>query len=214
LNRGVPAKVWVDVLSRINPILAASHVTDMILFGSQAMSVYMERALASKDIDLIAPNITQNTLERTRDALRPIAVQTPTYDHLVGEYAGRAYPVSHIYLRHVSGFPFVVEFFENFLGYESNRLNPYLTLKNRWGLELQVPLPEAIIATRLAFRPPERVSRFNASRLNRFIKHIHHVDWTTVNAFIEAFELRAVVQENLAQLRGKAISVIGASKIM
>ena len=212
-NRRAPARIWIDVLTRIRPILAASHVTDMILFGSQAMSAYMERALASKDIDLIAPNMSQNTLEKTRDALKSIAVQTPTYDHLVGEYAGRTYPVSHIYLRHVSGFPFVVEFFENFLGYESNRLNPYLTLKNKWGLELQVPLPEAIIATRLAFRPPERVSPFNASRLNRFIKHIHHVDWTKVNAFIDAFELRAVVGGNLAQLRTKGISVVGASKI-
>jgi len=173
----------------------------------------MERALASKGIDLIAPNMTQNTLEKTRASLRPIALQTPTYDHLVSEYAGRAYPVSHIYLRHVSGFPFVVEFFENFLGYESSRLNPYLTFKNRWRLELQVPLPEAIIATRLAFRPTERVSPFNASRLNRFIKHIHHVDWTKVNAFIDAFELRTVVGGNLAQLRTKGISIVGALKV-
>jgi len=213
-NRRVPAKIWIDVLTRITPILAASHVTDMILFGSQAMSAYMERAVGSKDIDLIAPNMTQATLEKTRDALRPIAIQTPTYDHVVGEYAGRAYPVSHIYLRHGSGFPFVVEFFENFLGYESNRLNPYLTLKNRWGLDLQVPLPEAIIATRLAFRPPESVTPSNASRLNRFIKNIHNVDWGTVNAFIDEFELRTVVEANLAQLRRKRISIIGASKIM
>jgi hypothetical protein len=87
----------------------------------------------------------------------------------VGECAGRTCPVSHIYLKHISGFPFAIEFFENFLGYKSNRLNPFLTLKNKWGLELQVLLPEAIIATRLAFSPPERVSPANASRLNRFI---------------------------------------------
>jgi hypothetical protein len=210
----VPAKIWIDVLTRITPILAESHVTDMILFGSQAMSAYMERALASKDLDLIAPGITPNILEKTQDELKQIAAQTPTYGHLVGEYAGRTYPVSHIYLKHVTGFPFVIEFFENFLGYESNRLNPFLTLKNKWGLELQVLLPEAIIATRLAFRPPERVSPFNASRLNRFIKHIGNVDWRMVNAFINAFELRTVVGENLAGLRAKRISINGASKIM
>ncbi len=213
-NRRVPAKIWIDVLMRITPILAESHVTDMTLFGSQAMSAYMERALASKDLDLIAPGITPNTLEKTRDELKQIAAQTPTYGHLVGEYAGRTYPVSHIYLKHVTGFPFAIEFFENFLGYESNRLNPFLTLKNKWGLELQVLLPEAIIATRLAFRPPERVSPFNASRLNRFIKHIGNVDWRMVNAFIDAFELRTVVEENLAGLRAKRISINGASKIM
>jgi len=213
-NRQAPAKIWIDVLTRITPILAESHVTDMILFGSQAMSAYMQRALASKDIDLIAPGMTPNTLEKTRDELKQIAAQTPTYDHLVGEYAGRTYPVSHIYLKHVSGFPFVIEFFENFLGYESNRLNPYLTLKNKWGLELQVLIPEAIIATRLAFRPPQRVSPSNASRLNRFIKHIGNIDWRMVNAFIDAFELRTVVVENLAGLRAKRISINGASKIM
>jgi hypothetical protein len=32
-------------------------------------------------------------------------------------------------------------------------------------------------------------------------------------AFIDAFELRAVVGGNLAQLRTKGISVVGASKI-
>jgi hypothetical protein len=186
----------------------------MILFGSQAMSAYMERALASKDIDLIAPGVRPSTLEKTRDELKQIATKTPTYDHLVGEYAGRPYPVSHIYLKHVSGYPFVIEFFENFLGYESKRLNPFLTLKNKWGMGLQVLLPEAIIATRLAFRPPERVTPFNASRLNRFIKHIRHVDWRLVNAFIDAFELRTVVAENLAGLRAKRISINGASKIM
>jgi predicted nucleotidyltransferase len=213
-NRGAPAKIWIDVLRRITPILTESHVTDMILFGSQAMSAYMERALASEDIDLIAPGIRPNTLEKTRDELKQIAAQTPTYDHLVSEYAGRPYPVSHIYLKHMSGYPFVIEFFENFLGYESTRLNSFLTLKNKWGLELQVLLPEAIIATRLAFRPPERVSRFNASRLNRFIKHIRHVDWKIVNAFIDAFELRTVVAENLAELRAKRISINGTSKII
>jgi len=213
-NRRPPAKIWIDVLRRITPILAESHVTDMILFGSQAMSAYMVRALASKDIDLIAPGMTPSILEKTREELKQIAAQTPTYDHLVSEYAGRPYPVSHIYLKHMSGFPFVIEFFENFLGYESKRLNSFLTLKNKWGMELQVLLPEAIIATRLAFRPPERLSPFNASRLNRFIKHVRHIDWRIVNAFIDAFELRAVVTENLVGLRAKGISINGASKIM
>jgi hypothetical protein len=213
-NRRAPAKIWIDVLARITPILAESHVTDMILFGSQAMSAYMERALASKDIDLITSGMTPNTLKKARDELKQIATQVPAYDRLVDEYAGRAYPVSHIYLKHVSGFPFVIEFFENFLGYDSNLLNPFLTLKNKWGLELQVLLPEAIIATRLAFRPPERVTPFNASRLNRLIKHIGKVDWRMVNAFIDTFELRTVVGENLAALRAKRISINGASKIM
>jgi len=69
------------------------------------LTLATERALASKGIDLIAPGIRPSTLEKTRDELKQIAAQTPTYDHLVGEYAGRTYPVSHIYLKHMSGPP-------------------------------------------------------------------------------------------------------------
>jgi len=209
-----PASVWIEVLRKITPILTQSNVTDVILFGSQAMSVYMERALASKDIDLIAPGITQIALERAVQELRQIAYQTPTYDHVVSEYSGRRYPVSHIYMKHRRSFPFVVEFFENFLGYESTRLNPFLDLEQKWGLELQVLSPEAIIGTRLAFRPPERITPFNASRLNRFIRHVGRVDWKTVNDFIDAFDLRTIVTENLTLLRSKRISIAGYSHIM
>jgi len=209
-----PASVWIEVLRKITPILTQSNVTDVILFGSQAMSVYMERALASKDIDLIAPGITQIALERAVQELRQIAYQTPTYDHVVSEYSGRRYPVSHIYMKHRRSFPFVVEFFENFLGYESTRLNPFLDLEQKWGLELQVLSPEAIIGTRLAFRPPERITPFNASRLNRFITHVGSVDWKTVNDFIDAFDLRTIVTENLTLLRSKRISIAGYSHIM
>jgi len=46
------------------------------------------------------------------------------------------------------------------------------------------------------------------------MKHIRHVDWEVVNAFIDAFELRTVVRENLAGLKAKRISINGASKII
>jgi hypothetical protein len=173
----------------------------------------MERALSSKDIDLIAPAVTINTLERLSDELTQVAEKKPAYDYLVEEYSGRRYPVGHIYLKHKKGFPFVLEFFQNFLGYESTRLTPFLTFKEKWGLWLQVPSPEAIIATRLAFRPPERITPFNASRLNRFIRKVGKVDWSEVNAFIDAFELRTTIRENLAALSSKQISITGSSKI-
>lgn len=213
-TRRVPAKIWIEVLKKITPLLAECNVNDVILFGSQAMSVYTERALASKDIDLIAPVMSINGLERLRNELTPLASQRPTYDYQVGEYLGRKYPVRHIYLKHRNGYPFVLEFFENFLGYESTRLTPFLTFKEKWGLWLQVPLPEAIIATRLAFRPPERITPFNASRLNRFIKTLGRVDWSQVNAFIDTFELRTVIAQNLAALSSKRISISGSSRII
>jgi hypothetical protein len=207
-----PARVWIDVLKKITPVLAKCDANDVIIFGSQAMSVYMERALASKDIDLIVPAITINSLEKSCDELTQIAGKKPTYDYQVGDYLGRRYPIGHIYLTH-SGFPFVVEFFQNFLGYESLRLTPFLALKEKWGVWIQAPSPEAIIGTRLAFRPPERITPFNASRLNRFIRTLGTIDWSEVNTFIDTFELRTIVQENLAELKSKRISIIGSSKI-
>jgi len=212
-TRRPPAKIWIDVLRRIMPKLAECHVNDVILFGSQAMSVYMERALASKDIDLIAPAVTINTLEKLCDEIIHMAEKRPVYDYLVEEYLGRRYPIGHIYLKHKSGFPFVLEFFQNFLGYESTRLTPFLAFKEKWGLWLQVLSPEAIIGTRLASRPPERITPFNASRLNRFITKLGRVDWSEVNAFIDAFELRTIVKENLAALSSKQISITGSSKV-
>ncbi|MDG6940200.1 MAG: hypothetical protein JRN39_07355, partial [Nitrososphaerota archaeon] len=59
----VPAKIWIDTLGQITPVLSKSDANDVILFGSQAMSVYTERALASKDLDLVVPGITIDILE-------------------------------------------------------------------------------------------------------------------------------------------------------
>jgi hypothetical protein len=208
-----PAKIWVGVLKVITPILAECHVTDVILFGSQAMSVYMERSLASKDLDLIAPNMSPNTLKKLCDELTQMAEKRPEYDFRVGDYMGREYPVAHIYLKHQSGFPLVLEFFQNFLGFTATRLAPFLTFEKRWGMEIQAPSPEAIIGTRLAFRPPDRITSFNASRLNRFIKHLPRINWAEVNTFIDTFDLRPIVTSNLDVLRTRKISIIGSSKI-
>ena len=208
-----PARVWIEVLRKIVPVLDEARVHDVILFGSQSMSVYMQRALASKDLDLIAPGVAINSLEKLADALAEMSSQRPTYDQYVGEYLGRRYPVSHIYLKHKDGFPFVLEFFDTFLGYPATKLAPFLSIKDKWGLSLQVPTPEAIIATRLAFRPPERITPTNAMRLNRFIRRTRKVDWSEVNAFIEEFKLRSLVLENIDALRSKHISITGTSKI-
>src|SRR3990172_9527202 len=103
-----PAHVWIDVLRRITPILSKSDANDVILFGSQAMSVYTKRALASKDLDLIVPGITIRLLEALCDELQQISGKKPVYDYTVGEYLGRRYPVGHIYLAHISGFPVIL----------------------------------------------------------------------------------------------------------
>lgn len=206
-----PAKVWIEALKKIIPILADCNVNDVILFGSQAMSAHM---LASKDMDLIAPGVTINTLERLSNELVQVATRKPVYNHQVDDYEGRRYPVGHIYVKHKSGYPFVIELFETFMGYRATRLAPFLTFKEKWSLWLGAPTPEAIIGIRLAFRPPERITPTNAMRLNRFIRNIRRVDWSEVNTFIDTFNLRPLVLENLETLRSTHISITGSSKII
>jgi len=210
-----PARIWIDILRRITPVLSESDANDVILFGSQALSVYSERALASKDLDLIVPGITIRILEELCDELAKAVGKRPVYDFTVGEYVGRRYPVGHIYLRHSSGYPLVVEFFQTFLGFESRRLTPFLTFKRKWGMRVQVLTPEAIIGARLSFRPPERITPLNAMRLSRFIKTLgKSIDWPMVNSFIDTFGLRNMVRENMEELGSKHISIVGSSKIL
>jgi hypothetical protein len=209
-----PARIWVETLKRITTVLSNSDANDVMLFGSQAMSVYTQRALASKDLDLIVPGINIRVLEDLCDEFTDSAGKRPVYDFTVGQYSGRRYPVGHIYLRHGSGYPLVVEFFQTFLGFESRKLTPFLTFRQKWGINVQVLVPEAIIGTRLSFRPPERVTRFNAMRLSRFIRSLgKSIDWSIVNSFLDAFQLRGVASENIDELRAKRISIPGSSNL-
>jgi hypothetical protein len=210
-----PARVWIDVLRRIMPVLAASEANDVVLFGSQAMSVYTPRALASKDLDLIVPGVTVSILEKLCVELAGPDSGRPEYDFMVGEYSGRRYPLGHIYLKHAYQHPLVVEFFQTFLGFETRRLTPFLTLKERWGMRFQVLTPEAIVGSRLSFRPPERITPFNARRLARFISSMgEEIDWSEVVSFMDAFDLRGVAIDNLRELKSRHIFVPGSSNIL
>jgi hypothetical protein len=122
--------------------------------------------------------------------------------------------VGGCHLRHGSAYLLVVEFFQTFLGFGSRKLTPFLTFRQKWGINVQVLVPEAIIGTRLSFKPPERVTRFNAMRLSRFIRSLgKSVDWSIVNSFLDAFQLRGVASENIDGLRAKRISIPGSSNL-
>lgn len=190
-----------------------TEANDVVVFGSQAMSVYLDRALPSKDLDLIVPSVSPGSLKKARDALAGLVPKPPSYDFGVFDYEGRDSPVGHVYLRFPDGSPLVVELFQTFLGFEARRLAPYLTFKERWGMRLQVPVPEAVIAIRLSFRPPERITPFNAARLSRFIRGRAGVDWRAVNAFLDDFGLRPVATENLRRLRSMRILVPGTEEV-
>ena len=203
-----PAKLWVEALARVGSALSKGEATDFVLFGSQAMSVYLERALPSNDLDLIVPAVSPRVLASVREALG-----RPEYDFGVFDYEGRDYPVGHFYVRYPDGTPLVVELFQTFLGFEARRLTPYLAFRERWGMRLQVPVPEAVVATRLSFRPPERITPFNAARLSRFIRAMGRVDWKMVNAFLDEFGLRGVALDNLRVLRSKRIAIPGTAAL-
>jgi hypothetical protein len=203
-----PAKLWVGALARVEAALSEGEANDSILFGSQAMSVYLERALPSRDLDLIVPEVGPGVMARVRDALG-----RPAYEFGIFEYEGRDYPVGHFYLRYPDGTPLVVELFQTFLGFDARRLTPYLTFRERWGMRLQVLTPEAVIATRLSFRPPERITPFNAARLSRFVRAMGRVDWKVVNNFLDDFGLRGVARENLRLLRSKRIVIPGTGAV-
>ena len=69
-----------------------------------------------------------------------------------------------------------------------------------------------MLASGLAFRPPERTTRFNAARLSQFIRGLgRSLDWSEVDRFIDS-GLRALVVENLRLLRAKGVIVQRASK--
>ncbi|MGI0069318.1 MAG: hypothetical protein ACREAN_03570, partial [Nitrosopumilaceae archaeon] len=115
---------------------------------------------------------------------------------------GRRNPVFSISLRAQSEKPFVVELFQTYLGFPITRLTPYATFVRRWKNDFQTLTIEAVIATRLAFRPPERITPLNADRLNRFIDSVaRKVDWSKVDAFVKDFQLEQSIEENLKQLQ-------------
>ncbi|MDG6903048.1 MAG: hypothetical protein JRM80_13970 [Nitrososphaerota archaeon] len=203
-----PAKVWVATLAKVASALSESEANDFVVFGSQAMSVYLERALPSRDLDLVVPGVSPKVLELVRGALG-----RPEYDFGVFDYEGRDYPVGHFYLRHADGTPLVVELFQTFLGFDPRRLTPYLTFRERWGMRLQVMVPEAVVAARLSFRPPERITPFNAARLSRFVRALGRVDWQKVGAFLDDFGLAGVALENIRALRAKGIAIPGTPSL-
>jgi hypothetical protein len=210
---------WKKILNATCDELSRLGASDVWVFGSQAMSLHMsERALASKDLDLLASGLSMKmveqlciTLVRYSDGRRPnYSFQNPLYD-------GRSNPVFSISLKARNERPFVVELFQTYLGFPLTKLTPYATIVHRWNREFQTLTIEAVIATRLAFRPPERISPFNAARLNRFIQSVRSqkIDWRKVSTFAKDFQLEQRINENLEELaRRHNLKIKGSDKLL
>jgi len=189
---------------------------DVWVFGSQAMSLHMKnRALASKDLDLIATGVDMKMVKQLRSTLAMYSDgRPPDFQLQNSTYDGREYPVFSISLLAQNERPFVIELFQTYLGYDVRRLTRYSVFVNRWGNQFQTLTVEAVIGTRLAFRRPEGISSLNARRLNAFIESVRsQFKWKNVEAFVRDFQLEQVIVENLRDLRRRNLKITDSEKL-
>ncbi len=194
---------WIAILRYAYPFLREQQsVGDLLLFGAQALSLCMKSPLRSKDLDFLSSQVGLRQMETLADRLSTLenvqhkstTVQTKTFD-------GRNMTTYAIELR-INRKPFFVELFDSVLdGRPLSLLQPYVELRKRWGLEVWLPNREATLVLRLAFRPPEGISRLNALRLNGFIKENHRrLDFPQVRLILTEWGIANWVERNLTEL--------------
>lgn len=195
-------KEWIELLRVACKFLWEEKVGGLLLYGSQAMSVYMKSPLRSKDLDLLSSQVSFRHMEAMAEKLseikgveyRTALVQTRTFED-------RKMTIYAVELR-VAGKPFFVEVFDRILdGRSPSILQRYVEPRKRWGLNFWCPTREAIVALRLAFRQPEGITRLNAIRLNRFIRENQRsLRLKLVSAIIKEWGIQDWVEKNLVDL--------------
>jgi hypothetical protein len=206
---------WSSILIATYAELVRLGAGDVWVYGSQAMSLHMTRPLASKDLDLLVSGMKMGIVRELCKFLAPFSSEREPYFNFQSPvHEGKQNPVFSVYLGGPNEKPFAIELFQTYNGHELKELAPYAVHMNRWKTEFQTLSIEAIIATRLSFRPPDRISSFNAQRLNRFIRATRDkVDWSIVSEFAKRFQLERRIIENLIVLRQHGIEIIDASKL-
>ena len=213
-----PPKDWVEVLRVAYPFLRNKQkVGDLVLFVSQTLSVYMKSSLRSKDLDLLSGQVGPRQIEalsKELGTLNNVEVRANTvHTRMFGPRKMTTYAIE---LR-IRGVPFFVELFDRILdGQPPSILRPYVDLAKRWKLEIWVPDREATMALRLSFRQPEGITRFNATRLNSFIKeNRNRLRFNQVASILRSWKMEAWVTKNLIDLyQRNNLRIIGDSKII
>jgi len=213
-----PPRDWVKVLRVAYPYLQSrENVSDLVLFGSQALSVYMKSPLRSKDLDLLSGQVGPRQVEGLSEELAElenVEIRTSTVQtRMLGSAKMTTYTIE---LR-IKGKPFFVELFDHILnGQPPSALQPYVQSVKRWNLEIWVPDVEATMALRLSFRQPEGISRFNATRLNRFVQENRKLlRFDRVASILENWKMETLVEKNLIDLhRRNNLRIIGDNKIV
>ncbi len=197
-----PARDWTLVLRAAYPLLRERGVGDLVLFGSNALSLYLQNPLKTKDLDFVSSQIGPTHLENLAQALAKtpgIEFRSTTIQSKPLQYGTmRTYAVE---LR-INGKPFFVEVFDKILdGRPLSNLAAQVRKVRKWGMDLWAPSLEAVVVLRLAFRRPEGISRFNATRLNRLIQeNKENLKVRTVRRLIQEWGATRTVTENLIEL--------------
>lgn len=206
------------ILRQAYPFLREQQsVGDLLLFGSQALSFYMKSPLRSKDLDFLSAQVSLRQMEALAEGLAAIenvqykatTVQTKRFD-------GRKMTTYAIELR-INRKPFFVELFDSVLdGRPLSILQPFVELKEPWGLEVWLPNREATLVLRLAFRSPEGISRLNAVRLNSFMKeNRRRLDFGQVRSILTEWRIVNWVERNLTEHCGRnRIRILDDRKII
>lgn len=210
-------KEWIALLRVAHSFLMEQGIGDLLLYGSQAMSVYMTNPLRSKDLDLLSSQVSFRQMEALADKLSEIKeVQYKTTTAQTRRFEDRKMTTYSVELR-VASKPFFVEVFDRILdGRPPSILQPYVELTSRWALDLWSPTREAIVALRLAFRQPEGITRLNAARLNSFIQENRRsLDLERVAMILKDWAIENWVENNLVQLyRRNRVRILDDNKII
>jgi len=192
---------WLLVLKTAYPFLVNLGIGDLLLFGSQALSVYLKSPLRSKDLDLVSSQIGPRHLEALRKHLESSGLETRNTTVQSKPLAKARMTIYTVELR-LGRKPFFLEIFDRILdGQNPSILTPHAQRTRKWNLDLWVPSPNAVVALRLSFRQPEGISRLNAIRLNNFIQQSRSkLNFNEIATMITQWGMDDRVKENLRTL--------------
>lgn len=199
---GTAPRDWLLVLKTAYPFLVDGGIGDLLLFGSQALSVYLNNPLRSKDLDLVSSQFGPRHLESLRKHLETSGLETRSTTIQSKPLPKARMTIYTVELR-LDAKPFFLEIFDKILdGQNPSVLTPYAQRVHKWNHDLWAPSTNAVVALRLSFRQPEGISRLNATRLNSFIQQNRSkLNFDEIRSIINQWGMESRVKDNLRTLR-------------
>jgi hypothetical protein len=207
---------WVKILQVAYPFLH-DKAGDLVIFGSQALSVYMKSPLRSKDLDMLSAQVGPHQMDQLATKLSNLENVDFRSSSVQSRLFGSTKMTTYAIELRIKERPFFVEVFDRILdGQAPSILQPYVEHVKRWELDVWVPDREATVALRMAFRQPEGISRFNATRLNAFIdENRRSIRFKRVSSILHKWNIEAWVEKNLIDLyRRNRLRIIGDGAII